>query len=808
MVASLLAAAAAMSANPSETQSAAESLQLWYTRPARHWVEALPVGNGRLGAMVFGGAASERIQLNEDSLWSGGPEEPDNPSAHQHLAEIRRLLFEGKNVEAQELVYRHFGCQGQGSGHGNGANVPYGSYQTLGDLRLEFGGIGEELSEYRRALNLSTAIAATSFTVAGVRHTREVFSSHPDQVLVVRIAAERAGQVELTARLDRPERFTTRAEGQDELAMRGHLNNGRGGDGMAYVVRLKVLPQGGRVEAAGETLRVVGADSVTLLLTAATDYPGLLGQVRGAARPDPEAITRKQMDNAARKSFVRLRGASVADHRRLFDRVRMRLGPDNPKTASLPTDERLAAFARSAADPGLAALYYQFGRYLLICSSRPGSLPANLQGLWADTVQTPWNGDYHLNINVQMNYWPAEAANLSECHLPLFDLIESLVEPGRKTARAYYAARGWVAHVITNVWGFTAPGEHPSWGATNNGGAWLTRHLWEHYLYTRDRAFLKRAYPMLKEAALFYLDFLTPHPGTGWLVTAPSNSPENAFRLPDGRTASVCAGPTMDSQIVRELFAHARDAAKELGVDADLRAQWEQASAKLPPMRVGRHGQLMEWLEDYDEAEPTHRHVSHLYGLHPSWQITRKGTPELAAAARETLERRGDISTGWSMAWKICFWARLGDGDHAYRLLQGLLRPVMDQSFNMRDGGGSYPNLFCAHPPFQIDGNFGGAAGIGEMLLQATLEEIELLPALPAAWPEGSVSGLRAPGGFELAFAWSAGQLREVTLKSLLGRSCRLRLGERVVEVRLPRGATARFDGRLERREPGAGARR
>ena len=905
-------------ANADEESRNDPQTMLWYSKPAGSWQrEALPIGNGRIGAMIFGRVDRERIALNEESVWSGSRINWNREDAAKNLPKIRQFLLAGKNAEAEAMVNQTFTCRGGGSR--GGARGPWGCYQALGDLNIawklnaapallnewkwaeidlsQFEDIRErhregnkrvaelvkpdaddtdwneyviadgkvvrgahklengdrvvlrhhlnltqaqvdqlgvleigpadsngaiyvngkevgslagwqamanakferdvsqhlkpgdnvvvidihgyrrhgrfplsvilqpkgEYQDYRHNLNIRDSISSVQYKRDDITYTREAFASAPDKVMVFRFTADKPGAISFTASLDRLERFEIRADGSAGLLMTGALASGQAGVvGMKYVARLRAIHSGGEVSVKGNTLHVDSADEVRLIVAAATNYQGFGGRNTAG----PFQATNDDIVNAMNKSYDEMRAAHIADYRSYFDRVSITLDDGTAESraaAALPTDKRHAALTKGGPDPALMALYFNFGRYLMISSSRPGNMPANLQGLWAEGIQTPWNCDYHLDINLQMNYWSAEVTGLGDCHLPLMKLIESLQKPGAETAKAYYNADGWVAHVITNVWGFTAPGEQASWGATASGSAWLCDHLWEHYDYNRDKDFLMWAYPIMKGSAQFYLDMLITDPKTGWLVTAPSNSPENGFKMSNGDVARICMGPTMDMQILRELFGNCIEASTILGVDEDFRQRLADARAKLAPNQIGEHGQIQEWLEDYEEIEPHHRHVSHLYGLHPYDEITPEGTPELAEAAKVSLERRGDGGTGWSMAWKVNFWARLHDGNHAHIMLNNLIKK----------GGG---NLFCQHPPFQIDGNFGGTSGIAEMLLQCHGDVIRLLPALPDAWPNGKITGFRARGGYLVDIEWKNGKVTDYRIRSKEPREVTVRV--------------------------------
>ncbi|WP_454884701.1 glycoside hydrolase family 95 protein [Sphingomonas oryzagri] len=737
---------------------------LWYRQPAGPWTEALPVGNGRIGAMVFGGIAQERLQLNEDTLWSGGPYDPVNPHAHDALSEVRRLIFAGRYADAQALANERMMA----------TPLKQMSYQPVGDLLLDFPSLAAATTGYRRELDIDAAMAATQFTAGGVRFTRRVIASPINQVIAVHLAADRPGAIDCDVGLRSPqENVVVALDGTDGLLLSGtnRAENGIAG-ALRFAARLRVIARGGTRAGAGDRLKVRGADSATILIAMATSY-----RKYDEAGGDPAAVTQAQLTRAGNRSFDDLATDSATEHRRLFRRVTLDLG--RGPAAGRPTDERIRLNGTTD-DPALAALYFHYGRYLLISSSRPGGQPANLQGLWNDATDPPWGSKYTININTEMNYWPAEPTALPECVEPLIAMVRDLAETGARTAREMYGARGWVAHHNTDLWRATAPIDGAQFGLWPMGGAWLCTHLWDRYDYGRDAAYLASIYPLLRGAALFFLDTLQTDPATGHLVTNPSLSPENVH----AHGASLCAGPTMDMQILRDLFDRTAEAATILGHDAAFVQEVRAARARLRPDRIGREGQLEEWADDWDaEApEPHHRHVSHLYGLYPSHQIDMDTTPELARAGRRSLELRGDESTGWATAWRANLWARLRDGDHAHRILRFLLSPER-----------TYPNMFDAHPPFQIDGNFGGTAAIAEMLMQSKGDQILLLPALPRAWREGSITGLRARGGCRVDLGWSAGRLAFVTIRSEAPVTRSLRLGDRVRSVSIAPGRPLRL---------------
>ena len=760
------------------------SMVLWYDEPATEWTEALPVGNGRLGAMVFGGTNSENIQFNEETLWSGQPHDYAHEGAWKYLGDLRRLLWNGKQEEAHKLGNEHFMSQ------------PFGmlSYLPFGNIRLQFPG-HSTVENYRRQLDLEEAMTSVSYEKDGVKFKRELFSSNPDEAIVMRVEASKKGALNFSATLDCPHNdYEVSMEG-DQVILRGKANNyhnelGRDGNPypeskLTFEARLRIVPDGGELVQSGDSLKITNAEGATLTLIAATSFVDY---------NDISAIPGERCKNYLAglkgKSYKALKEEHKKDFQSLMNRVSLDLGSSEISTR--PTDERLVSFAEDE-DPGLVALLYQYGRYLLISSSRPGTEPANLQGIWNNKLAPPWDSKYTININTDMNYWPAEITNLSECAEPLFAMVEDLSQTGQNVAKEHYNLDGWVTHHNTDIWRGAAPINNANHGIWPTGGAWLSQHLWWHYQFTGDKVFLKnRAYPVLKEASQFFAGYLLPYPeNPEWLVSGPSNSPENG---------GLAMGPTMDHQIIRALFANTIEAAGILGIDEKFAQTIQAKHDSIAPNQIGQYGQLQEWLEDVDNPDNKHRHVSHLWGLHPGNEIHPITTPAFAEACRVTLSHRGDGGTGWSRAWKINFWARLLNGDHAFLLLKNLMVPSKSKETNYEDRGGLYVNLFDAHPPFQIDGNFGATSGITEMLLQSHLRDnngnyyLDILPALPSALPSGNIEGIRGRGGFIIDITWKEGKLDWVKVKSIRGNKVNLRYNGNFFSKETTAGETSIFE--------------
>lgn len=779
-------------------------LTLWYQSPAVKWTDALPVGNGRLGAMIFGRPEHEKLQLNDITVWSGGPQPDANrPNAYLALPAIRAALSRGDYAAAQKLVAANMTTTG------NGASAYDASYQTLGNLTFDFNLGSGIISHYWRWLDIGDAISGVEFVVDGNTYRRQTFSSYPDHVLVTHVTCDHPGKINFKLKLSRVVSAETTSDGDTTLVMRGNTDMPaipkrvalRGN--LDYEVRVRVKTVGGSVRSQGNFLVVSGATDATVILAASTSY--LLDDGKNYHGNDPHASVVRELEDASQKSYTDLKRASVADYRRLFDRVSFSL-PAGP-AASQTTDLRLRNYRDGKDDRSLAVLYYQMGRYLLISSSRKDNpLPSNSQGIWGDGLDLPWKCDYKSNINYQMNYWPSESANLSELHMPAIRFDRNLMKPGQKTAKAYYNAAGWAVAYTTNAWGWTAPGAALPWGPFFGGGGWIVQDIWEHYAFSRDREYLKDYYPVLRGSAEFYLSILSLA-GDGKLVTSPSVSPENTFKTDTGVIASVVDGSAVEREIIWDLFTNTIAASKVLGIDGIFRSKLQVAKDRLEPLQIGRAGQLEEWGHDWDLNAPemNHRHVSHLFALFPGHEISPQLTPKLADAAKKSLELRGDEATGWSNAWKINLWAHLRDGNRAFKILNEQLRLAGAEDTDYHgEGGGTYPDMLDAHPPFQIDGNFGGTSGIDEMLLQSTerysdpsvpdedLYYIDLLPALPSAWPTGSIHGLSARGGFEVDLDWQDGLLRSAVIRSSGGYEARVRNGSKTAMIRLEPGQQVR----------------
>lgn len=778
------------------------NLKLWYKEPAKKWTDALPLGNGRIGAMVFGKVSNEVISMNDGTLWSGGPANLNpNPGAPKYLSQVREALFNGDYALGEELCKKLQGLYTQ-------------SYLPLGDIFIHQP--VSDSTNYRRELSVSNALAKTIFTAHGITYSREMFVSAPDNVMVIRFLSSSPGHLNFTIGANSQLHFTNKTIGNSELVMSGkaaahadpHYVNDKGEAiiyndtancrGMRFQLRLKAKTKDGKVEAGVTGLQVTNATEVIVYVTTATSFNGF-DKCPDSEGKNEDSIAHAQLAKAYAKSYSQLKQVHVADYTKFFNRVTIALN-GNPVVEG-STFERLMKYADGGADPSLEALYFQYGRYLLISCSRPGGAPANLQGIWNPLMQPPWSSNYTTNINTQMNYWPAETLNLSEMHRPLLNFIKNLEATGRQTAKNFYNAGGWAVHHNADIWATSNPvgnlgNGSPSWANWSMGSPWLSRHLWEHYSFSGDKTFLQNtAYPLMKGAAQFCLDWLVEH--NGYLVTAPASSPENIFITEEGKKGSISVASTMDMSIIWDLFTNVIEASEVLQTDPDFKKLLIEKRSRLFPLHVGKKGNLQEWFKDWEDAEPHHRHVSHLFGLYPGRQIAPVTTPVFATAARKTLNLRGDDGTGWSIAWKINFWARLYDGDHAYKLLRALLHLTGVEGTNYALGGGSYANLFCAHPPFQIDGNFGGIAGMGEMFVQSHEDFIHLLPALPLTWQEGKVTGLRARGGFTVDLQWKKHKLTAVTLRSQFNTPVVLRYGNKVVHLMAKPGQVINLRGDL-----------